>query len=270
MPISYETIEYRKNNNLCVRCGLPNETGKSLCRKHLDNYAKLAERRRDRCKQEGRCLSCGKNSEGQKFCGNCAEKVKKTQQKSQSKRYYSRKKDGLCVFCGKPSNNNLAECDSCRGKHNIEQQNCIIARKNSGLCVVCGKDMGDDLHKRCSSCRSKRKEWYATSETKDKMYARSRERKRLIVDYYGGKCTCCGESELAFLALDHIEGGGNIHRKELQRYGSSFYDWIINNNFPEGFQILCHNCNHGKYSNRGICPHKDPKTLDNSLDLYVG
>ena len=31
--------------------------------------------------------------------------------------------------------------------------------------------------------------------------------------------------------------------------------WIIKNNFPKGFQILCHNCNSAK-AVYGKCPHE--------------
>lgn len=76
---------------------------------------------------------------------------------------------------------------------------------------------------------------------------------------YGGaepKCACCGERHLAFLAIDHIGGGGNKHRKENNiGSGKGFYCWLRRNNFPQGFRVLCHNCNMaiGFY---GSCPHQ--------------
>ena len=73
---------------------------------------------------------------------------------------------------------------------------------------------------------------------------------------YGGNppsCACCGETEMDFLAVDHINGGGNEHRKSI---GSGcLYWWIRRNGFPDGFQILCHNCNQSK-GYYGICPHQ--------------
>lgn len=30
-------------------------------------------------------------------------------------------------------------------------------------------------------------------------------------------------------------------------------------NYPEGYQVLCYNCNCGKSINNGICPHLDYK-----------
>lgn len=72
------------------------------------------------------------------------------------------------------------------------------------------------------------------------------------------KCACCGEKEIKFLSVDHINNGGAKHRKELGIVGGGirFYFWLQKNKLPEGFQILCHNCNQAKGS-YGICPHKE-------------
>lgn len=68
------------------------------------------------------------------------------------------------------------------------------------------------------------------------------------------ECNCCKEQEIKFLAVDHINGGGHKHLKELKVRGMNFYRWLKNNNYPEGFQILCHNCNMAK-GFYGRCPH---------------
>jgi len=74
------------------------------------------------------------------------------------------------------------------------------------------------------------------------------------IEAYGGKCKCCSEERMVFLCVDHINNDGNIHRKKLKtRGGSQMYLWLIGNDFPEGFQVLCMNCNHAKRF--GICPH---------------
>ena len=83
------------------------------------------------------------------------------------------------------------------------------------------------------------------------------QKKRMIVlEYYGGrppKCACCGEKETKFLALDHINGGGTRERKSTK--GRNIIFNVIRDNFPTGFQILCHNCNCAK-GFYGKCPHK--------------
>lgn len=77
---------------------------------------------------------------------------------------------------------------------------------------------------------------------------------------YGGtppKCKCCGEKSIEFLSFDHINGGGLKHLKEIGR--GNLLLWIRKNNYPKGFQILCHNCNFSK-GHYGYCPHKQ-KTI---------
>ena len=68
------------------------------------------------------------------------------------------------------------------------------------------------------------------------------------------KCICCGENIIQFLGIDHIDGGGGIHRKQLTKEGLTIYLWLRKNKYPNGFRVLCHNCNlaMGYY---GKCPH---------------
>jgi hypothetical protein len=81
--------------------------------------------------------------------------------------------------------------------------------------------------------------------------------KDIVLSHYGEdhpKCECCGEKIKEFLCIDHIEGGGTKHRKQIGR--GYLYFWLIKNGFPKGFRILCHNCNQA-ISYWGKCPHKD-------------
>jgi hypothetical protein len=80
-----------------------------------------------------------------------------------------------------------------------------------------------------------------------------------ILTYYSKtnfpECVCCEEkSNLIFLTIDHIEGRKNVtHKKRLG--GKDLYTWIEKNNFPLGYQTLCHNCNSAK-SDSEMCPHQ--------------
>jgi len=40
--------------------------------------------------------------------------------------------------------------------------------------------------------------------------------------------------------------------------GKHLINWIIENNYPDGFQILCHNCNvaKGLIGNNNTCTHE--------------
>ena len=74
---------------------------------------------------------------------------------------------------------------------------------------------------------------------------------------YGGeklKCACCGEKEIKFLTIDHINNDG---AEELKKYGSrrKLYHYLRKMNYPKGYQILCYNCNCSK-GFYGKCPHK--------------
>lgn len=68
-------------------------------------------------------------------------------------------------------------------------------------------------------------------------------------------CSCCGENNASFLTIDHVDGGGSVH---LQSIGMDIYSWLKRNLYPDGFAVLCHNCNHAKGS-YGKCPHQTGK-----------
>ena len=78
--------------------------------------------------------------------------------------------------------------------------------------------------------------------------------KRDILTHYGnGRCACvrCGESRLACLSIDHIAGGGNKQRQGKLRGTVPFYLWLRSNDYPEGYQTLCMNCQFIKRFERG-------------------
>ena len=116
-------------------------------------------------------------------------------------------------------------------------------------------------------CR-KSKEYYKTHKEERKKYrqkhgakSQRKYRKKIrfdVINHYGGKCACCGESIIDFLSIDHIKNNGSKHRKKIgcPTSGFPFYRWLIKNNYPKDFQVMCMNCNWGKRMNGGICPHK--------------
>ncbi len=80
-------------------------------------------------------------------------------------------------------------------------------------------------------------------------------------------CACCGlKDHIDFFALDHIAGRKEMDSEpELVKLGysskkrsNSLIKWIIDNNFPNGFQILCQSCNFAKGmpKNNNKCPHE--------------
>lgn len=76
------------------------------------------------------------------------------------------------------------------------------------------------------------------------------------IAHYGGRCVCCGEDEVAFLALDHVNDDGAEQRRE-HGTGYSFLRSLKRRGWPDDIQILCHNCNIAKA--HGGCPHQERK-----------
>ena len=119
-------------------------------------------------------------------------------------------------------------------------------------------------------------EWVENEKERGRDYWASL-RHDAIMAYGGYRCECCGETEPLFLSIDHINNDGAEHRRSLgykegNGKGAAIYSWLKRNKYPEGFQILCMNCNHGKARNGGTCPHKQTvqENCVNSGELQTG
>jgi hypothetical protein len=62
-----------------------------------------------------------------------------------------------------------------------------------------------------------------------------------VLDHYGRTCACCGTADRP--TIDHVNGDGREHREEI---GRKIYRWLVENDFPSGFQTLCRPCNISK------------------------
>jgi len=81
------------------------------------------------------------------------------------------------------------------------------------------------------------------------------------------KCTCCGVTGTDFLTVDHIIPKKQMAKnKKLRKLnfkekmkGDNIVSWLLKHidkkYVRKYFQILCWNCNRGKFV-EGICPHK--------------
>ena len=109
--------------------------------------------------------------------------------------------------------------------------------------------------------REKRHKRYLENTAKENESAKRRYdtlRTAAFIHYsptYPPSCACCGETIEQFLTLEHTNGGGTQHRKEM---GQNTYGWLKTNRYPDdiGLIVLCFNCNTGKYRNGGVCPHQ--------------
>lgn len=88
--------------------------------------------------------------------------------------------------------------------------------------------------------------------------------KNIVFSHYGRKCTCCGQSDLDFMHLHHINNDGADHRREIGAGSNgkiSFYRWLINNDFNSDrpLETLCANCN-CSLGSFNYCLHQVEKT----------
>lgn len=213
------------------RCGKrESRPNKVLCQFCADlNSLKIKKK-----KEEGFCTTCKKRKAVSMLasCSFCLEKHKE----NTVKRTIKYKQNNICNNCGKTSEGKNY-CNACLQLISDKKKD----RKKLNLCRNC-KEAPLPNRVYCKKCQELRSVY--RNKTKQKVF-----------DAYGGaKCACCGEDMLAFLTLDHINNDGNKHRKEINR--TYIYNWVVKNNFPPLFQVLCYNCNQGKRMNGGICPHK--------------
>jgi predicted nucleic acid-binding Zn ribbon protein len=178
-----------------------------------------------------------------------------------------------CNHCGtefQPIRRNNVFCSlRCRAGFNLKRHRAKYGRGPSGFipganleCAYCGNDfIQTSSAQRCCSPRCTRV--HATAKWRkanpDFSARRNNAIRVEVFAYYGNghiACVCCGEDEMKFLTIDHINGGGSEERKALNRTGGlAFYYWLITQNFPIGYQTLCFNCNSAK-GLYGECPHQ--------------
>ena len=79
-----------------------------------------------------------------------------------------------------------------------------------------------------------------TEENRIHVRNRQKKIKEQVFDILGRRCVQCGFSDARALQVDHVNGGGNQHRKKRSSWGS-YRDVITANG--EGYQVLCANCN---------------------------
>ena len=153
----------------------------------------------------------------------------------------------------------MRTCTKC-GETKIEQD--FYVRKSARR--------SGELHTECKSCIKTRSHSRYHSDKHDDICAKGRaygarrrkQVKEAVFAFYGGYvCACCGETERAFLTLDHVANDGATFRRENfggqgRGAGVLTYDWLVRHGFPSGYQVLCANCQTGKRMNHGVCPHQ--------------
>jgi len=142
-------------------------------------------------------------------------------------------------FAGKGSHTSK---DGTKTKYRSKMcRRCEKAQKiASGICKMCCSPAESGKH-HCQKHLNLLKDSNKRLREKDKLAA---------FEYYGSLCQFCGESIELFLTIDHKNNDGAEHRRKLRsgnNRGHDIYAWLRKNQYPEGFQTLCFNCNAAKH-----------------------
>jgi hypothetical protein len=131
-------------------------------------------------------------------------------------------------------------------------------------CTKCGVCLTDDnrvsygrtgkSRRQCRTCYDARPS--STPENHRRYRVEARD---AVHAAYGNRCACCGEARREFLAVDHVNGGGNKHRREIGKCAINLHRLIIKKGFPNTYRLLCHNCNQARGA-YGYCPHEREKS----------
>jgi hypothetical protein len=248
----------RIRRGLCAEAGCehPAVPGKKKCQAHLDRDAAKARKAIARAGTEGRCshdATCDRPpAPGRKYC-----------------QYH-------LDICNKATKARYA-ADPTKQKTNASDW--YKDRKKAGICLASTKDNP------CTESVTDGRVYCDKHNEEKNLEARVKgmELRREVIEAYGGVCQCCGAKETDLLQVDHVNGGGNKHRKEIGQSG--IYKWLKKRGFPrKDFILLCGSCNWawGRY---GCCPHakerlvsitaggvssfKDPQTGKQVSDAYI-
>src|SRR5881409_2535127 len=122
------------------------------------------------------------------------------------------------------------------------------------VCRQCGVSLAPDRvrmchkwrNKICTSCyRQYHRERYhhRKPEYLQRMKAARKLLKERVVEGYGGRCVCCGETQIEFLTLDHIVPVRRQRTGQNGTCGHSLYQKLLREGFPkDNIQLLCYNC----------------------------
>lgn len=217
------------------------------------------------------CLECDKEFETSdfkrtKFCSVLCRHRYQYKHNSEKHRNYKKQRrmtmrdiifskyGDFCVICHEKHKEFLC-CDHINDDGNIYRSEHGTG-SNSIYCFLNKNNWPNNVVQiLCHNCnfRKQRKRYLLNSYTSD--------RHDRVILKYGGKCVCCGETDLDVLQLDHINNNGAKECRQLG-YGNknqgrqTLFRKLDRETPMNGYRILCANCNLslGFY---GYCPHGD-------------
>lgn len=216
---------------MCIFCGAVATQDRVKCQNCVDKGKNNRNKQAKAKAGTGVCCNYGCNNKTEtnnNYCNRCNKKASSRT----TKRRTSRLGLNLCSQCGiNTRSGKSVRCKDCNIKLKISLSSLKEKREVMGVCIRCGlQPVASKGHKNCWDCVKAHRKSHA-------------DLKILIVNAYGGPvCVGCGETEMCCLQMDHINGGGGKHAKEIGGRGK-MYRWLRDNDFPPGFRVLCANCN---------------------------
>jgi len=131
--------------------------------------------------------------------------------------------------------NEILKMESPASKYRLLCYNCNMSLRAYGYCSHQGHSPEEEpVHSKREPAKYRRQ--------------LNKRHKLEYIAEYGEKCQICGEDNWEFLTVDHTNGGGTQHRKELMKLGvkvgAPFYTWLKRQGYPKDkYQLLCCNCN---------------------------
>lgn len=209
------------------------------------------------------CQFCGETRKTQFYVSNksrCRSCAKKYQHRWQTKnkpqylaylhRYRPLHKKGIRLRASLP------HCQSC-GENNPDR----FVPQNKSRCITCLKRYRrayqtkhkDQLLAYWRKYHLKHHDRRNESRRK-RAHLQTRLQKLQVLQAYGGKCECCGETRWPLLTIEHKRNDGSKDRR------NNFYKRLIERGCPKnlGLGVLCYNCNCSR-GHFDTCPHKDPR-----------
>jgi hypothetical protein len=230
------------------------EQNKKICKFCKKKFVKSTAASKVFCSKT--CMQNQRYADGIcKCCSNLLDsksiRCKKCREKSNAytiKKYAENIAKKACTQCSKKAAKNKQLCNKCSVKNNLRVKKEHAALIKINKCTSC-RENPLSTKNLCRDCADKRS---ATMRKKN-----AAVRREVLIHYSLSDkpfCECCKIDKIEFLAIDHIDGGGVQHMKKIKT--TNLAKWLKKNNYPDGYRVLCHNCNMslGFY---GYCPHGD-------------
>lgn len=183
-----------------------------------------------------KCARCSNMAEPNRSrCARCLKKLVESTAKTRIKR----KSAGLCYKCGKhKARVDRINCEYCARDESIREIERQDERKQNRLCIGCGKLEPRSGLLFCEPCSEK-----GLISQKKRNHIYKTETMSHYSHEYSDVPMCswpnCKNTNLYHLTIDHINGGGNKHRKEIGT--TNMYAYLRKFGYPPGYQVLCMN-----------------------------